>query len=358
MPIKPGSIIETTITRIGLEGDGVGEYEGLHVIVPKTAIGDRVSCQVKYTTKDRIHADLGAVLEAGAGRVSPPCSYYEACGGCGLQHIDADGYKDYKLGLLTAALQNNDIPLPHEISWFSVGESSRRRAFVRFDKNPHPNPLPKGEGAYRLGFYEHQSHKVINIEQCLILEKELEDLLAPLKKISINLSVSVDIEGWMVTATDGGIDLALHSGDKKIKNESQIFSSLAAFAKANNIARILWKRGERIVPVITITKPVLNIGGRDLPLPGEYFLQASKAGQVAILDAVTASVDEGANMLDLFSGLGIYSFALADKAKRVAAYEIAAEMVEAMEGNIRAHNLGDKISAYCRDIETYPLGRD
>lgn len=344
MSIKPGIIIETTITRIGLEGDGVGSYNGLHVIIPKTAVGDKVTCLVKYTTKDRIHGNLVNIIEPSPNRVIAPCEYYDTCGGCGLQHISTDEYKNYKLGILTSALKSNNIPLPSSISWLSVGERSRRRAFVRFDKSG------------KLGFYEHQSHNVIDINKCLILEPELESLLVPLKELSIKLGIN--IEGWMLTNSDSGIDLTLHSDAQKIRNESSVFSTLSSFAKTHKIARLSWQRGNKFIPIITLMKPAIIIDGMEITLPEQYFLQASRVGQEAILNAVLPHINEDSTVLDLFSGLGVYSFAAAYKAKNISAYEIASDMVGSMESNIRKHNLSSQISAYCRDIEEFPLGRD
>lgn len=355
-PPKPGERLEATITRIGSEGDGVGIYNDMNIIVPKTTTGDKVTCVVKYTTKDRIHANLWNINEAGNSRVPAPCHYYDMCGGCGLQHINADEYKNYKLQLLTNALKNSSIPLPSTISWFSVGEHSRRRAFVRFDKNPHSSSHSNEEEAYRLGFYEHQSHNVVDIKKCLILEPALELLLAPLKELSIKLGINV--EGWMITNSDNGIDLTLHSDDKKVNNEGSVFAALSGFAKSHKIARLSWKRGDKIIPVITIANPELLINNISINLPSEYFLQASGKGQEAILNAVIPHVNNDSVVLDLFSGLGIYSFAIADKVKNVSAYEIAPEMIESMEINIRKHKLGNKVSAYCRDVEKFPLGRD
>lgn len=351
MTIQPGETIETTITRIGNEGDGVGEYNGLNVIVPKTAAGDKISCVVKYSTKNRIHADLSSITEASSARVEAPCEYYSTCGGCGLQHINAEEYKNYKLGILTTALKYANIPLPTSIGWVSVGEKSRRRAFVRFDKNNSP----KGEGkSGRLGFYEHQSHNVVNLKHCMILEPELEAMLAPLLQFCIQLSIN--IEGWSVTNTDNGIDLIMQGDyNHKTNNEATIIKKLSEFAKNAGINRLSWKRGKKNIPVLTIETPYLTIAERKISLPYEYFLQASKAGQDAILEAVIPNVADGAKVLDLFSGLGIYSFALADKAEHISACEISPEMVKSMEKNITSNNLSSKITVYCRDIEKNPL---
>lgn len=342
--IQAGSIIETTISKIGTQGDGVGEYQGSLVIVPKTAAGDKITCKVKYTTGGRIHADLTHIVESSSSRVKAPCEYYTSCGGCGLQHINADTYKSYKLDLLTSAMNYSGFPLPSDIGWKSVGEQSRRRAFIRFDKNG------------KLGFYEHQSHNVIDIKKCLILDAEIEALLVPLKSLSKNLGMA--IEGWMITNTDTGIDLQLHTEEKKVRNEFAIIEVLCRFAKENKISRISWKRGSVITPAITLNVPALMIGGMEISLPDEYFLQASKEGQAALLMAVTDNVPAGAKVLDLYSGVGVYSFAIADKVKHVSAYEISQNMIDAMESNIAHHNLTLTIDANCRDIDKYPLGQE
>lgn len=344
------SIISLTITKIGHEGDGLGEYLGRNVIVAKTAIGDEISCVITHINGDRIHAQLQEILKPGAVRVAAPCQYYNNCGGCSLQHISANAYKDFKLGLLTNALNQYNIPLPAQINWFTVGEHSRRRAFLQFDKSG------------KLGFFKQQSHDVINIKQCLILEEALELQLFKLQQLSSQLPL--DITGWMLTNTANGLDIIMHSGDKISKNDSKIFTTLAGFVKQTNqdtkhkIARLAWQRGKKLLPVITVTQPILQFGGRNITLPEEYFLQASQAGQTAILNALLPWVAEGAKLLDIYSGIGVYSFALADKASQISAYEIAPKMIDAMERNINDHKLGNKISAYCRDIDSFPLGRE
>lgn len=341
MKLSQGDSIETTITRIGQEGDGVGAYNGLSVIVPKTAVGDKVSCVIKYAVKKRIHADLAQVIESGSSRVEPPCVHYETCGGCDLQHINAEEYKSYKLGLLTNALKYANIPFP-EIDWVSVGEKSRRRAFVRFDS------------AGCIGFYAHQSHNVVSIENCLILEPEIQVLLPTLLEISKKLPIN--IEGWSITNTDNGIDLILQSTENHC--DSSIINKLSEFAKQQNIQRLTWKCGKKSVNALTKEIPFLTICGKKILLPQEYFLQASSAGQDAILNAIIPNVDNGAKVLDLFSGLGTYSFAVAEKAANVGAYEISTEMVKSMERNIVVNGLASRIRAYCRDMEKAPLSAD
>jgi len=81
-----------TITRIAVGGDGVGKLsDGRVVFVPRTAPGDRIQLREGSLQRHRnfARAEVGEIVERGAGRVTPPCPHYDNdhCGGCQLQHL-------------------------------------------------------------------------------------------------------------------------------------------------------------------------------------------------------------------------------------------------------------------------------
>lgn len=85
-----------TITGIAVGGDGVGRLsDGRVVFVPRTVPGDRIRLREGSLERHRnfARAEVGSVVEAGPGRVEPPCPHYTAdhCGGCQLQHLAYDG---------------------------------------------------------------------------------------------------------------------------------------------------------------------------------------------------------------------------------------------------------------------------
>ncbi|MFN2571188.1 MAG: class I SAM-dependent RNA methyltransferase [Gemmatimonadales bacterium] len=85
-----------TITGIAVGGDGVGRlHDGRVVFVPRTVAGDRIRLRDGSLQSHRkfARAEAGEVVEAGAGRVAPPCPHYvhDHCGGCQLQHLAYDG---------------------------------------------------------------------------------------------------------------------------------------------------------------------------------------------------------------------------------------------------------------------------
>src|SRR5205814_3461261 len=89
---QPGVNELVTITRIAVGGDGVGRLsDGRVVFVPRTVPGDRIQLREGSLQRHRnfARAEVGEIVEPGAGRVTPPCPHYDNdhCGGCQLQHL-------------------------------------------------------------------------------------------------------------------------------------------------------------------------------------------------------------------------------------------------------------------------------
>ena len=109
-----------TITGIAVGGDGVGRLaDGRAVFVPRAAPGDRVRLRDSSLTLHRnfARAEIGEIVEAGPGRVAPPCPHYvhDHCGGCQLQHLAYDVQLTAKRAIVGDALRRIgklDLPDP------------------------------------------------------------------------------------------------------------------------------------------------------------------------------------------------------------------------------------------------------
>ena len=109
-----------TITRIAVGGDGVGRLsDGRVVFVPRTVPGDRIRLRDGSLVRHRnfARAEAGEIVEAGPGRVAPPCPHYvhDHCGGCQLQHLAYDGQLSAKRAIVGDTLRRIgklDLPDP------------------------------------------------------------------------------------------------------------------------------------------------------------------------------------------------------------------------------------------------------
>ena len=96
------------ILRLAAGGDGVGRLEdGRTVFVPRTAPGDVIELAALRESKRFARARIGTVVEPGPDRVTPPCPHYvrDDCGGCQLQHLDADAQRTARRTFVGDALR-------------------------------------------------------------------------------------------------------------------------------------------------------------------------------------------------------------------------------------------------------------
>jgi len=330
------SLEEITISSIGGLGDGLSSLKGKPLFVEKSAAGDQLKVRITNQTKESLRGEIVEIIKAGPERVTPPCPYYTRCGGCSLQHISVGAYQAGKRKVLSDALAHSGFPDTKADVTF-LPAASRRRAELKFD------------GA-RFAYYAPRSRDLVAIDNCLILEPALQALLAPLAKQLGKWYAVRAIKTVSLTATDSGIDMVLECSSRV-----EDTAALSQLAETLNIARIsMAVAGEQTLTVVSRAAVTLTIGGYDIALPPDAFLQASKEGQKLITDAVVAALADSKSVADLFAGIGSYSFALSKHMKRHLV-ESDIGMVKGLKAMIHLHGLNRNMSAAARDLFTAPL---
>lgn len=97
------------------------------------------------------------------------------------------------------------------------------------------------------------------------------------------------------------------------------------------IARVSLRDGHGTLTVAHTRTPItMTLGGYAVSLPPDAFLQASAAGQQALTRHALATTAHASSVIDLFCGIGTYSFPLSHSA-----HTHAVEGDSAMVGSIR-----------------------
>ncbi len=91
-----------------------------------------------------------------------------------------------------------------------------------------------------------------------------------------------------------------------------------------------------------------------IELNSSIFLQATKEGQEFITNLVLEGLAGCKNVLDLYCGVGTYSFPLS-YFSRVSSFEDNEDMIDIMQENIKKNGLKNKIKPYCRNLVNSPL---
>src|SRR5262245_58554772 len=165
-------LADLRIEDVAVGGKGVGREQGKAIFVPYTIEGEMVSAEIVREKKQFAEAELLEVRQSSPNRVAPECPYFGRCGGCAYQHIDYQHQLAIKWRQVRNALQRigklKDVPM---------------RPIV---------PSPK-QYAYRnritvhaldgvIGFYQRDSHRLIDIERCPISREEVNRALATLRQ--------------------------------------------------------------------------------------------------------------------------------------------------------------------------------
>jgi 23S rRNA (uracil1939-C5)-methyltransferase len=308
------------IIRIAGRGDGVTP-DGRHA--PFAAPGDTLTAE-------------GAVI-AGPHHAVPPCRHFPTCGGCQLQHLDDESYASFVSDRIAGALATHGLTTEIRQALLSPPRT-RRRAALQAEMSG---------GRVRIGFSENASHVLVDLEECWVLTPTLFALIAPLRALLSRMMKPKRRVRLHFLEADQGPDLLIEG----VAAEGlAIAEAMTAFAQRHGIARIAIDNGigpeNRWEPEpVTIT-----LGGVPVALPHAAFLQATREGEAALVDAVRLAIGSAVTVADLFAGLGTFALALPG---RVYAAEAARDPIGALKS--AAALAGRQIFADHRDLFRRPL---
>jgi len=344
--------IALTIEALGARGDGLATFEDERVIVPYAAPGDRVTVRLSRDGEERLVGRIRAIEAPGPVRVTSPCPHFgprteAGCGGCALQHIEAETYRAWKLEQLHAVLERNDIP-GDTIGPLAISPAgSRRRADFTGSR--------RKEGLL-LGYNARGSNRVIDLAACTVLRPSLVALLAPLRALLGPLTKTGDALEVRLAATDSGVDVLLVAAFELGAGARQ---RIAAFAEQTGVARVS-RRHPRHPGVETVIEPRpvrVMLGGAAIPLPPGAFLQATAEGEAALTATVTAALVGGKRIrrvADLYAGIGTFAVPLARAGLAVHAVDSGKAEMAALAEGARAAML-PAVSTETRDLERRPF---
>lgn len=328
-------MVELTIKRLGHHGDGIAaNADGVPIFVPLTLPGEVISGDI---SGDRIAAP--SVITPSTDRVKAPCPHYKSCGGCSLMHASDAFVAEWKMSVITKALQAHDLPITLRPILTSAPKS-RRRATLAGTRTK--------KGAM-IGFHARKSGTIVPIRDCFLLEPALLDTIPALEQIVKLGATRSAVLGLSVTLTETGIDLHV-TGARPLDGPLR-----AALPQVQgSFSRLTWSSAGEDEPVYTETPPRLTLGtARIVPPPGA-FLQATKDGERALQAAVTEATKGAKHIADLFCGIGTFALPLAQTTP-VHAVEAVPELLGALDHATRFATGLKSITTEKRDLFRRPL---
>lgn len=336
--------ITLQIDEIGAGGDGIGTFEGLAVYVPKTMTGDIAQVRLEKKTAQGYAGRLLSLETPSPERIDAICPHFADCGGCELQHLSQQSYRTWKIHKVQTILERAKIkPKTMEEPVF-IDQGTRRRTTLAVLKTAQ---------SLHLGYHAPRSHQITSIKSCAILDTQLEQIITGLPQFLNIIAPQGTPLSVMLQVAGGGVDMMLGGewaegrGFTLAQNEA-----LAQMAHALDIARISMRAGEHsATEILLVRKPIIkDFADLRVALPPVPFLQASDAGEDALIAAVREYTGDAQNIADLFCGCGTFTGALLDRAQQIYAADSDRDAITALQATKHP-----KLSAQARNLFQEPL---
>ena len=333
------------IDQLGADGDGLARWPngGALAFIPLAIPGDLVEATPTQKRGDGWAGEITRLLEPSPARREKPCPAFGACGGCSVQQWNDEDYAAWKRGLLAGALSRAGFPDAPVSELIRTEPGTRRRVDLA---------LLRSGSRVVAGLHRRGGQEIIDISPCKVLDPRLVKLAGELEDVLPGLGLVKREANAVINLTDTGPDILLRT---EAEPDGAARAALADFGRRAGIARISWASGKHASETLCLLhKPLVRFSGVTVEPPPGAFLQASEAGEAAIVAAVRLGVpakrQAKARIFDLYAGCGTLSFALA-----------ALAPVHAVEGDaasfaaLRKAAGGGKVTTEQRDLSRRPM---
>lgn len=347
--LKKNDQITVEIERFGSEG-GIAHLEGMTLFVQGALPGEKVLARVQKVEKRYAFLKTLEVLSAHHGRAEPLCPYYEKCGGCVCQHMTYDVSLQMKQEKVRDALTRIgglkvEVPLP-------LGMENPYHY-----RNKTALPVGEREGILQMGFYAPRSHRIVNIDRCLIAKEESNGVLQAVRswmeKFGIAPYNEMTHQGLVRhvmsrVSRQGDVMAVLIATAPSLPHSRELIGMLRA--QLPGLKSVYLNVNRRNDNVILGTENHLLYGDERMQdtllglsfsvSPLSFFQVNPEQTEVLYRTALSfADLKGHETVADLYCGAGTISLLLAKKAKKVIGIEIVPQAIEDARKNARENGI-------------------
>ncbi|MBQ7602628.1 MAG: class I SAM-dependent RNA methyltransferase, partial [Clostridia bacterium] len=152
------------ITDYGMSGAGIAHENGKTLFLPNVLLDEEII----------LDNDQPIIKKPSPHRVKPVCPYYFACGGCNLGCMDKTEQQNYKTIYVRNCFAKYKIDLPQKIEYFSK--------YQMYYRNKISFGVRQVNGKNVIGLFEANTHNIIEINECQIVDKRNKKLLEILRE--------------------------------------------------------------------------------------------------------------------------------------------------------------------------------
>lgn len=339
-PRAGGDTDVVQIESLNYDGRGVAHVARKTIFIDGALPGETV--RFRYYNKRQKYDSGGAVeiITPSVERVEPACRYFGTCGGCSLQHMQARAQLSAKQQVLADNLRH--IGRLEPVSWLApiagpeFGYRRRARLGVRL--------VPK-KGGVLVGFRERRRSYITNLDGCLTLEPRVSDLLPHIRGVVARLSRPDRIPQIEVAVGDNAAALVFRHLESLTELD---LTRLRAFGAEQDVQIFLQPGGLETVHALWPSSPPplsyrLVEYGVTIEFAPTDFVQVNHAANHGLVHQAVSLLDPRPDdqVLDLFCGLGNFTFPLARRSRSVLGIEVDAGLLTRARRNAAINRIAN-----------------
>lgn len=336
--------LQATITDLSHDGRGVARIDGKTVFVSGALVDEQVRMRLRKRHRHFDEAEVVEVITPSPHRVTPRCRHFGECGGCSLQHMDAEAQIHAKQRVLADNFARIGKVSPQH--WLQPltdapwGYRRKGRLSVRH--------VPKKERVL-VGFRQEANPRfVAEITHCEVLHPSLGPKVGLLAEMIGSLDAARDIPQVEFAGGDEGIALVFRHMNPLSERDR---AALVAFGQQQGFAiylqpggvssvHLLWPEQSRLAFRIAAGEGVPDVELEFRPLD---FVQVNAGMNAKMMARALELLDPQPTdrVLDLFCGLGNFTLPIARRVAEVVGVEGEHGLVERAAENASRNGLAN-----------------
>ncbi|WP_370568718.1 23S rRNA (uracil(1939)-C(5))-methyltransferase RlmD [Fictibacillus sp. 26RED30] len=352
--MKIGETIPLSIKRLGINGEGIGFHERQVVFVPGGIPGEEMSVIITKVFPNRAEAKIKKVFKKSKDRVTPPCPIYETCGGCQIQHMSYPAQLKEKRDIVVQAFERYTKIHRDKLNVRKTIGMDEPWAY----RNKSQFQVGKIDDTIIAGLYSSNSHKLINIDHCLVQHEDTNIVTNKVKQIIRDLNLPVydekeqtgsirtivvrtafrtdEIQLVIVTATNELPKKELFI--EEIKKRLPQVTSLVQNVNEEKTSLVFGDQTDEIYGKDTITE---HLGDLRFELSARAFFQLNPEQTVNLYNEVKrqANLTGNEKVVDAYCGSGTIGMWLAKDAQEVRGMDIIKESIMDARKNADKHHI-------------------
>ncbi|RDI42207.1 23S rRNA (uracil(1939)-C(5))-methyltransferase RlmD [Falsibacillus pallidus] len=352
--IKEKQTFPLTIKRLGINGEGVGYFKRQVVFVPGALPDEEVVVEATKIHPKFAEGRIKKIRKASPFRTKPPCPVYEQCGGCQLQHLEYVKQLELKRDIVIQSLERH--------TKFKVGQMDIRSTIGMDNpwhyRNKSQFQLGERDGKIIAGLYSLNSHKLIDVPECIVQQPETNKVTNVIKQIVKDLGIPIYNEktkkGVLRTIVTrvgiktGQVQVVLVTAVDELKRKDLLVAEIKK--RLPEVASVMQNVNPKKTSIIFGDKTV-HLSGKEIieehleefsyELSARAFFQLNPVQTVKLYNEVknAAALTGKENVIDAYCGVGTIGLWVADGAKELRGMDIIPESIEDAKKNAKKHGV-------------------